>query len=95
MPRRSQMPPGVPQVIYKKWSNTGEDAEYLRDLYEEGEIQSDTAPKTVWESHDRFQQYKLDSFRSALNRVRKDYFGPKSGKGELFSNFNFDNMNIF
>ena len=55
------------------WDQKNSDGKYLEHLVKNQSINPSYAPKEVWKAHPEFQKYKLDSFRSALNKLKKQY----------------------
>lgn len=47
----------------------------LREMFREKKVELNSKPKEVWESNPLFQEYKLDNFRSKLNKLKEEYFG--------------------
>ena len=54
----------------KKWSNTGEEADILRELIANGDITPSDLPKQIYEMRPEFQRFTLAQFRSGLNRIK-------------------------
>ena len=57
----------------KSWDQNNEDGKLLESLVCNRTVNPSWAPKKVWQSHQEFQRYKLDSFCSALNKLKKKY----------------------
>ena len=55
------------------WDSKSKDAEFLDKIVSEGLILESATPKSVWLERAVFQKYKLESFRSALNKAKKKY----------------------
>ena len=55
------------------WDSKSKDAEFLDKIVSEGLILESATPKSVWLEHAVFQKYKLESFRSALNKAKNKY----------------------
>lgn len=60
----------------------------LREMFKAKQIDSNSKPKEVWESTKNFQDYKLDNFRSKLNRLKDEY----QGKFHVLIIFIFQNV---
>lgn len=58
--------------FYQKWSRDSKAARALRQGIQDGDIDPNAPPKHVYESNPLFQQYKLDSFRSAFNKTKTE-----------------------
>lgn len=56
----------------KRWNSNGDDAKLLRDLFRNGEITRDDAPKTIYDKYKQFfHHYDLGVFRTNLYRIRE------------------------
>ena len=72
------------------WDSRTADAEYLEDLVKNRAFAASAAPKQVWSDHPQFMKYKLESFRTALNKLKKKYGyhlrdGPKEQDSKVTS----------
>lgn len=62
----------------------------LRKGFDEGEVNGDDDPKTIWSSRRVFSEHKLDNFRTRFNKLKNEFFDEYS-KSPYFSNFYFFN----
>jgi hypothetical protein len=66
-----KMPPKERKQAKKRWNSSGEEAKLLRDLFRNGDISRDDAPKMIYDKYKEFfHQYDLGVFRTNLYRIR-------------------------
>ena len=57
---------------YQRWDKNSDAARFLYKSLKSGEIGATESPKTVHERYPLFQPYKLDSFRTQLNKAKTE-----------------------
>ena len=58
-----------------RMDESSEAVKRLIKMFMEKKITKRTQPLEIHESHKRFQEHKLDNFRTKLNKLKKEYLG--------------------
>ena len=56
----------------KRWNKDSEAAQYLKKSLQQGDIDPNDQPKTIYDRYPIFHQYKLESFRQAFNKTKTE-----------------------
>ena len=53
-----------------RWKSVCKAEKLLKELFLSGGLKSNCSPKPTWDSSEEFKNYKLDTFRTHLNKVK-------------------------
>ena len=58
---------------YQRWTNRSKAHSHLNEMFLTGEVDPTTMPKDLYDLHPVFQEFPLNSFRSAFNKMKNQY----------------------